>query len=658
MRLSAVLGFSALVSTLLLTGCSSFQTTASSSSLERGASVQGHVHGGQQPIVGAHVYLMAANTNGYGGASVSLLDGTATGQSDSIGAYVLTDAQGGFSISGDYSCTAAQQVYLLAVGGDAGAGNNSSSSLMAVLGQCPSGSTNFAAAVPFISVNEVTTVAGAYALSGYMTDMLHVSSSGTALANIGMANAFVTAANLANISSGSANATTPAGNGTVPQSKINTLANILAACINSDGTVVSTPIPTNCYTLFSNATSDGTANGTQPTETVTAALNMAHHPGANVASLFALAPSSAPFQPVLSSVNDLTLALKFTGGGLIYPTDIAVDSYGNVWASNDSSSINGVVVAGNSASKFAAGTGAAVSPTGTGYTGGGINVPDSIAIDTFNNVWIGDQPTNVAPQHAYLTKLASDGTPVSTIGYDLGYSGPTQSIAIDGSGNAFAFNAGIGELVKVDGLTGVATPLVGHGTLISSSMAMEPNGDMWVSTVGAGVIELDTTGAIIVTTGVGSGIESATSVAIDHSGNVWVANGGTYYGSQTYGLAKFSSNGALLSPPSSEQHIGGYDDLVRQGPVAIAIDGAGRVFVLHNFNIISELNNDGSLVTTYAGYTDSSLNTPNSMAVDGSGNAWVANFHGSSLTEFVGLAVPVVTPIAAGVANNTLGTRP
>ncbi len=240
MRLTAAVGFSALVSTLFLTGCSSFQTTASSS-LAQGAAVQGRVHGGRQAIVGAHIYLMAANTAGYGGASVSLLDGNATGQSDSIGAYVLTDAQGGFSISGDYSCTSTQQVYLLAVGGDTGAGNNPSSALMAVLGQCPSGGTNFGTAVPFISVNEVTTVAGVYALSGYMTDMLHVSSSGTALANVGMANAFVTAANLANISNGTANATTPAGNGTVPQAKINTLANILTACINSDGTVVSTP---------------------------------------------------------------------------------------------------------------------------------------------------------------------------------------------------------------------------------------------------------------------------------------------------------------------------------------------------------------------------------------------------------------------------------
>ncbi len=239
---------------------------------------------------------------------------------------------------------------------------------MAVLGQCPSSNSNFLAADPYISVNEVTTVAGVYALSGYMTDMLHVSSSGTALSNIGMANAFLTAANLADISSGSALATTPAGNGTAPQAKVNTIANILAACIDSDGTVVSAPVPTTCYTLFSNATSDGTSSGTVPTETVTAALNIAHNPGTNnVANLNALQTGAAPFQPSTSPIYDFALLLNFTGGGIVNPARVAVDSFGNIWTANRASA-----TAGNSVSKLAAGTGAPLSPAGTGYTGGGI----------------------------------------------------------------------------------------------------------------------------------------------------------------------------------------------------------------------------------------------------------------------------------------------
>src|ERR1017187_8539753 len=90
-----------------------------------GAKLTGVVHGGQNPISGAHVYLFAAASGAsgagqaaYGGAGIaastsnasqSLLNATSTGHSDSLGAYVLTGSDGSFSISGDYTCTPGQQ---------------------------------------------------------------------------------------------------------------------------------------------------------------------------------------------------------------------------------------------------------------------------------------------------------------------------------------------------------------------------------------------------------------------------------------------------------------------------------------------------------------------------------------------------------------------
>src|ERR1039458_7169186 len=271
---------------LMLSGCSLGTTSAPTP--EAGLAISGSVHGGQSPIVGAHVYLFAANATGYGGAglspssnnaSVSLLNAANTGLSDSVGAYVLTNSTGGFTITGDYSCTLNQQVYLYSLGGSSSSTTNSAAGLLAVLGNCPGGSSAFAAGTPFVSVNEVSTVAAAYAFAGFATDALHVSSSGTALAETGIANAFANSANLAGISTGVALATTPAGNGTVPQSEINTLANILAACVNSTG-----PSFAACSTLFSNAESAG-SSGTAPTDTATAAINIAHNPGANIAAL-------------------------------------------------------------------------------------------------------------------------------------------------------------------------------------------------------------------------------------------------------------------------------------------------------------------------------------------------------------------------------------
>ena len=62
-------------------------------------------------------------------------------------------------------------------------------------------------------------------------------------------------------------------------------------------------------------------------------------------------------------------------------------------------------------------------------------------------------------------------------------------------------------------------------------------------------------------------------------------------------------------------------------------------------------------VSPSRGFTGGGLDYPVNIAVDGSGNVWAANT-GVSIAEVVGAATPVVTPLAAGVKNNTLGTRP
>jgi hypothetical protein len=188
-------------------------------------SIRGVVHGGQQGVAGAHIFLFAANTTGNAGpglaavncglpaancnASISLLKNVAgvtaadgNSSNATYGDYYVTSASdGSFSITGDYtSCTSGQQVYLYAVGGNPGLPpptNNTAAGFLAVLGACPAGG-NFAAMVPSLYVDEVTTVAAAYAFAGYASDAVHVSNSGSTLAQTGIANAFANAANLAN----------------------------------------------------------------------------------------------------------------------------------------------------------------------------------------------------------------------------------------------------------------------------------------------------------------------------------------------------------------------------------------------------------------------------------------------------------------------------
>lgn len=75
---------------------------------------------------------------------------------------------------------------------------------------------------------------------------------------------------------------------------------------------------------------------------------------------------------------------------------------------------------------------------------------------------------------------------------------------------------------------------------------------------------------------------------------------------------------------------------------------------------LSEFSQNGQVQSPNAGFTSTTMSSTNPMAlaIDGSGDVWVTNNGNSSVTEFIGVGVPVITPLAAGVASNKLGTRP
>jgi streptogramin lyase len=640
MRLGHALTCTLLCLPLVLTGCALQQTA--SPALEAGVKLTGSVYGGQQPIVGAHVYLLAANTTGYGGpgipasgtnASISLLNAANTGLADSLGAYVLTGTHGNFTITGDYTCTSNTPVYLYVLGGNPGAGENSAAGLLAALGNCPS-SGSFLASIPFIQVNEVTTIAAAYAMAGFATDATHVSSSGTPLALTGIAHAFANATNLANITTGAALTTTPAGNGTVPTANINTLADILASCINSTG-----PASTPCSTLLSTALANG-SSGTQPTDTATTALNIAHNPGLNVAALYALVTAQSPFQPTLGAApNDFTLGLYLTGGGLNFPWGIAIDSSGNVWTANSGY---------NNVSEFSS-SGTPLSPS-TGFTSADLNGPRSVAIDSFGNAWFANY------FGSSITKFSPSGGVLSgNTGFIGGGLNTPMGIAIDGTDNVWVAN--YDQLVGVTKLSNSGTALsppggfTGGGLYGGASIAIDNSGNAWIGNVGAGVAELSNAGTPLSPTSgyTGGGVLDAFAITIDASGDIWTANYGEY------SISQLSQSGAPISPST------GYEIPTRaaQYPDAIAVDGVGNVWVAEvNGASVVEYGHSGSLLSSSFGYNSGFINYPAGVAIDGSGNVWVTNSFDVSITELIGAAAPVITPLSAGVKNHAVATRP
>ena len=626
---------------LVFTGCAMESTSTPVADV--GSAIQGKVHGGQQPVVGAHVYLLAANTTGYGNASVSLLtSGTGRTQDTSGGAtngfyYVTTASDGSFSITGDYTCTANTQVYVYALGGNPGAGTNLAAGFMAALGNCPS-SGSFLTAAPYIFVNEVSTVAAAYAMAGFATDAVHVSSSGTAAAKLGIANAFVNAAVLETLSTGVANAAPPAlptgsGGGSVPQAEINTLGNVLAACVNSTGAVTGPTNPTTCYTLFTNAMSGGTT-GTQPTDTATAAINIAHNPVAGAVALYGLSSAYAQFSPTLTGQpSDFTVSIIYSLNQGSYPYGggpIAIDASDDIW-----------MAAGN-LGKY---NGQAYDFTGGyGYAGFG---PKNIAIDLNGNVW--------GVNSSILGEYNNSGTLLSPAGGFTGVtlSSPT-SIAMDASNNAWIGNGA--SVLKVSSSGTVSGTYTGSGLTSPAAVAIDPSGNAWIADGSGVIVELSSTGSPLSgTTGyAAAGLSPPiTGIAIDHSGNVWVSSSGGLAGS----VVEISKTGTVLSGAS------GYANTSRLGnPGAIAIDGAGNAWVAGG-NATSEITPTGTYLSGTLGFIAS--DPVNSIAIDGSGDVWLnyASYYflyGYSyyMQELVGAATPVVTPLSVAVKNNTLGTRP
>ncbi len=144
----------------------------------------------------------------------------------------------------------------------------------------------------------------------------------------------------------------------------------------------------------------------------------------------------------------------------------------------------------------------------------------------------------------------------------------------------------------------------------------------------------------------GGGLDRPVNIAIDHSGNAWVAD--NFNGT----ISEFDPSG---NPLSSTGYTGG--GLL--DPIGLAIDGLGRVWVSNYYSIVV-LDSGGNPLSGSDGYQyeNSAISDSPLLAIDGSGNVWLQSYGSVPFAELVGAAAPVVTPLAAGVANNTLGTRP
>jgi hypothetical protein len=602
-------------------GCSTANYTVPPPPPPPPPSYQGKVVSGSLPVSGAAIQVYAVGSAGNGSAATAMLTQT-----------VITNSTGQFSIAGDYTCgesstgttiAGSNQVYIVATGGTdstTSSAGNSALAMVAAMGPC-----NNLSSATTIEINELTTAAAAWSLAPFATSMTNIGASATN--GLGITNAFLDAALLANPTTGAA-AMLPA-NLTIETGKLSALADALANCVDLNSGSA-------CGPLFTAATS---ASGTAPADTFTAALNIVKNPSQNVAEVFAAISTTPPYVTSLTkSPNDWTMSLTVTGGGLASPTALGIDGQNNIWVANFSGPLSAFSPQGTPLSS-------------TGFGAGDLSETYGLTVDTSGNIWVSNQelPSH-SPGTGSVVKFlgASSGSPGMVVlnsgspyFYDSTLDFPT-ALASDSNGDILIANFGNSSATIYSSTGSVVSSGLGNGeSTYPIAIAADSSHGVWLASSGDNTItHISSSGAILAHP---SCCDGANGIAVDSAGNAWIAN---LYGGNVTEVSPTGNVAMLVGNGTGGGLSNGY-------PVSVAIDAAQNVWVAdyHGATISELAGNSGTLpagtaISSSSGYgLDAALLLPFAVVPDASGNLWVSDNGQSNLVMFFGLATPTVTPV-------------
>jgi len=600
--------------------------------------LSGRVLSGVRPIANAVVSVWAT--------------GTATVQ---LGSSVATDSTGGFALSLQCPSDAAL-IYVTASGGSVGGGAaNPATYLASALGVCGN-------IPPSIVINEITSVAAAYALNGFAN--LSAIVAGTNGAPVvfqgkspGLNNAFAVFANLAEVTTGLVANSAAVGNQPDLAAKMHLLGNAMAACVNAPGTQTSGA----CAALFSCARQNAVyspstslcAGGFTPlvSDVLSAAVEIGKNAGLvslpGLGAVANLAP--APYAPaLLATPADAILTLAYP---IPNSPSIAIDAAGNLWTLQSSAT---------PALQEVSPAGALLSGP-NGYSGGGLSANTNafagaaLAIDQVGNIWIGGMG-----EVAEFTRLGVPTSIAPDLAPDLASSllGAASGAAVDPSGNIWFADGQCCttadneyDLVQVTSTGTVRSGASGYllpsaGGALPAGIAVDAAGNTWTAS-GQNIVETNNGGFSIGEYGNQTFASGNTAywsaVAIDPGGNVWA-------------LDYANSAAVILSAPNNYSLSGPYTGgglNAATNPSALALDGFGHAWIANQgvTSVVTELNPNGTVLSPGAGFVSGgTIDGALGIAVDQAGNVWVADGN-QTLYMLVGAGGPTVNPVVMAVNN-------
>ena len=337
-----------------------------------------------------------------------------------------------------------------------------------------------------------------------------------------------------------------------------------------------------------------------------------------------------------------------TSAKLNQPLGLALDSAGNLYISDYGNHVVRMVNPTGNISTVAG------SSAGPGYSGdigpatsAQLNQPAGLALDSAGNLYIADSGNHVVRKvdssHNISTVAGQCASPCSG-----GFSGDgdlangaelntPMGVAVDGAGNLYIADYGNHRVRRVDSVSGNITTIAGDGT-----------GDYGGDGGAAAAAHLN----------------HPYGVALDSAGNLYIADRdnnvirrvdlsgiiNTVAGNQGQGAGFSGDNGTATSAQLS-------------GPVAIATDGAGDLYIADHFNNVVRKVDNAGVITTVAGNfllgsdydgdtgpaTTAQMYGPNGVIADGRGNLYIADLHNNAVRKVdVTTALLEFDPVTVG----------
>jgi hypothetical protein len=379
------------------------------------------------------------------------------------------------------------------------------------------------------------------------------------------------------------------------------------------------------------------------------------------------------------------------GAWFYYPTGVAVDGSGNVYVADTYNSTIRKVTPAGVVTTLAGTAGAFGSADGAGAAAR-FSYTQGVAVDASGNSYVADRDNStirkVTPAGVVTTLAGTAGAFGSADGTGAAarFINP-RGVAVDGSGNVYVADTSNSTIRKVTP-AGVVTTLAGTAGAFGSAdgtgaaarfnspwgVAVDGSSNVFVADSYNSTIRKITPAGVVTTlagtagargsadgTGAAARFYYPQGVAVDGSGNVYVAD------TSSYTIRKITPAGVVTTLAGTAGVTGSADGTgaaaLFGGPVDVAVDGAGNVYVADVDNNTIRKITPAGVVTTLAGTAGAPPGTadgtgaaarffyPVGVTVDGSGNVYVADWGASTIRKITPTSVVstlIGTPVVSG----------